>query len=181
LTQATQQATYPSPLNRSWKERVLEISANNVLIIPSTRARPSTDKSIPVPVNTLGGSKDDASEEDEELPSPSKRHRTDTTIPVPMGNTSSYWLSSPDAHHLFGPSASSIRGDSNVSGRNQSITKTSQEALKHQIQVLLSMHRSKDSWHNVIIGRDIDNLCTMTEIFETQQRATFLCRAYQLA
>ena len=57
LTQATQQATYPSPLNRSWKERVLEISANNVLIIPSTRARPSTDNSIPVPVNTLSTSK----------------------------------------------------------------------------------------------------------------------------
>jgi hypothetical protein len=36
LTQATQQATYPtSPLNQSWKERVLETSAN-VLIIPST-------------------------------------------------------------------------------------------------------------------------------------------------
>jgi hypothetical protein len=41
LTQETKQATYPSPLNQAWKKRVLDI-AENVLIIPSTRARPST-------------------------------------------------------------------------------------------------------------------------------------------
>ncbi len=64
------------------------------------------------------------SEEDEELPLLSKHHRTDTTIPVPTGRTSSYWPSNRETHHLFGPSTSSIRGNSNVGGSNQSITKT---------------------------------------------------------
>ncbi len=89
------------------------------------------NNSIPVPVNALGGSKDDASEEDKELPLPSKCHRTDTTTPVPMDNTSSYWPpSGPKAHNLFEPSASSIRGDSDVGGSSQSIIKTSQEPLE---------------------------------------------------
>ncbi len=38
LTQETKQATYPCPLNRVWKESVLEIAAN-ALVIPLTRAR----------------------------------------------------------------------------------------------------------------------------------------------
>jgi hypothetical protein len=39
LTQENMQAMYPSPLNRAWKDRVLD-SAANVLSIPCTRARP---------------------------------------------------------------------------------------------------------------------------------------------
>jgi hypothetical protein len=31
------------------------------------------------------------------------------------------------------------------------------------------------------MGRDADNFCTKDEIFEIQQRGTFLCHAYQLA
>ena len=37
FTQETRQISYPSPLNRAWKERVLEAAAN-VFAIPSTRA-----------------------------------------------------------------------------------------------------------------------------------------------
>jgi hypothetical protein len=41
------QAMYPSLLNRAWKDRVLEL-ASNVLIIPLTRAQPATANLISV-------------------------------------------------------------------------------------------------------------------------------------
>ena len=39
LTQPSRQVSYPSPLDNSWRERVLEVAAN-ILVIPSTRTRP---------------------------------------------------------------------------------------------------------------------------------------------
>jgi hypothetical protein len=41
FTQPAKQVSYPSPLNGAWKERVMKC-ASIVLVIPSTRARPST-------------------------------------------------------------------------------------------------------------------------------------------
>jgi hypothetical protein len=53
LIQAMTQVMYPSPLNRAWKERVLKIAAN-VLVIPSTRARPRTgDSTIELATTTV--------------------------------------------------------------------------------------------------------------------------------
>jgi hypothetical protein len=40
LTKEKKQVIYPSPLDRAWKEKVLKF-ATNVLVIPSTRARPA--------------------------------------------------------------------------------------------------------------------------------------------
>jgi hypothetical protein len=39
LTEEKKQVPYPSPLNRTWKEQVLQAAAN-VLVVPRTRARP---------------------------------------------------------------------------------------------------------------------------------------------
>ncbi len=46
LTQETGQAAYPSPLNRAWKDRVLEMASKVAHDFPSTRARPSILVSI---------------------------------------------------------------------------------------------------------------------------------------
>ena len=43
----TRQVAYPVPLTNAWKEKVLEVAAN-VLVIPSTRARPEVTASPPI-------------------------------------------------------------------------------------------------------------------------------------
>jgi hypothetical protein len=71
VTQETMQVMYPSPLNQSWKKKVLEIAAN-ALAIPSTRARPSTVDPTTVLHESVSGEDDaDASEQE----SPNKRQR----------------------------------------------------------------------------------------------------------
>jgi hypothetical protein len=56
------------------------------------------------------------------------------------------------------------------------------EAVERRIRVLQSVHKGEDYWRNVILGRDADNFCTKADgIFKIRQRATFLCRAYQIA
>ena len=52
FTKETRQVAYPSPLNGTWKERVLQ-NAANVLVIPSTRGRLSTVKNAPM-TTTVG-------------------------------------------------------------------------------------------------------------------------------
>ena len=46
FTEEKRQVSYPSPLNRAWKDRVLEAAAN-VLSIPSTGARPAAITKMP--------------------------------------------------------------------------------------------------------------------------------------
>ncbi|KAI2502628.1 hypothetical protein MHU86_11822 [Fragilaria crotonensis] len=60
FTQEKRQVPYPNPLNQAWKVRVLEAAAANVLVIPSTRARP-------------GPLADKSTTADDEIPSPNKR------------------------------------------------------------------------------------------------------------
>ena len=178
FTEEGKQAVYPVPLNRAWKEKVMEY-ASSVLVIPSTRARPggSFDPAPAViAAATVRGSNADSNEDHEGQPSPSKRHRTNTT--TISSHSRSYWPCSPEAYHLFRPTSI---GDGIGNGNYQSSIETPQEALERRIKVLKSVHESENSWRNVIIGRDIDNFCTKTEIFEIRQRSTFLCRAYQLA
>ena len=96
LTQESNQTTYPSPLNRAWKERVMETAAN-VLVIPSTRARPCTGDSIPVLATTTAGAVNIDVNEDEGQSSPSKRHRihAPSNVGVSSSSTTSYWSYSP--------------------------------------------------------------------------------------
>jgi hypothetical protein len=158
-------------------------TAANVLVIPSTRARPCTGDSIPVLATTTAGAVNIDVNEDEEQSSPSKRHRihAPSNVGGSSSSTTSYWPYSPEAYQLFWPSSRSGGDTLLVGGDSRSITETPQEALERRILVLQSVNKREDSWRNVIIGRDVDNFCSKTEIFEIRQRASFLCRAYQLA
>jgi hypothetical protein len=100
---------YPRPLNRAWKERVLE-SAANVLIIPSTRARPSTVENTPVHTKTTDVSDSNADSNDNEKESPNKRQRIDS-----VAGTCSNWPASPEAYQLFRPRGNNGGGNSDSS------------------------------------------------------------------
>ena len=119
------------------------------------------------------------SAEEDKSASPQKRQRTD-------GNTAvfcavSYWPYSPEAYQLFRPR----RGGSSGVGSyrdNMASAESPKEAVERRNKQLQSVHKTEDSWRNVVIvGRDADNYCTKAKVFEIRQRATFLCRAYQLA
>jgi hypothetical protein len=163
------------PLNNAWKEKVVE-AASNVLLIPSTRARPaatsvpccSTDNNVS---NTSYEPEIDSSVEPDSATleeSPSKRQR--------LLETSAYcWPKSPEAYYLFRPRGYDNRCSTTIAGE------TPQDALNRRILLLQSVHSHEDNWRNVVVGRDADNFCTRTEIANIRQRATFLCCAYQLA
>ncbi|KAI2513104.1 hypothetical protein MHU86_1396 [Fragilaria crotonensis] len=179
LCAKTRQVAYPVPLNNAWKEKVLEVAAN-VLVIPSTRARPEVAASPPISgatatADNVGMTLDepevdsvdpDSSDTLEE--SPCKRQR--------LHDMSAYWPRSPEAYHLFRP-----RGFNNRGSSTPIDAETPQEALKRRILLLQSVHSHEDNWRNVVVGRDADNFCTRTEIANIRQRATFLCCAYQNA
>ena len=113
-------------------------TAANVLVIPSTRARPCPGDSIPVLSITTAGAVNIDVNEDEEQPSPSKRHRIHA--PLNVGGSSSFttslWPYSPEAYHLFRPSSRSGGDTFLVGGDSRSITETPQETLKRRILVL---------------------------------------------
>jgi hypothetical protein len=113
--------------------------------------------------------------------SPKKRQRREDDT---AASSLSYWPFSPEAYHfLFKPRSGTGNavGGSDRGSTSATSNESPQEALERRIQILQSVHKSEDSWRNVIIGRDADNFCTKAEIFEIRQRAIFLCRAYQLA
>jgi hypothetical protein len=112
VTQETKQATYPSPLNQVWKESVLKIVAN-ALVIPSTRARPHTVEHTTV-LATSVGLETDASEQDEQE-SNNMRRRLDIA-----SGFCSYWPASPEAYQLFTTSRDSI----DISGGSNNSTDT---------------------------------------------------------
>jgi hypothetical protein len=151
----------------------MEEAAANLLLMPSTRARPaaaavpscSTDN---VSITSYEPEIDSSVEPDSDIleESPSKRQRLLEIL--------SYWPKSPEAYYLFRP-----RGyDNRSSTRNTG--ETPQDALNCRILLLQSVHSHEDNWRNVVVGRDADNFCTRTEIANIRQRATFLCCSYQL-
>ena len=81
LTQVNKQVTYPSPLDRGWKEKVLEYAAN-VLVIPSTRARPAPARASVEDTTTAENTNGDPAGQsiEDQAPSPSKRQRTDAPL-----------------------------------------------------------------------------------------------------
>jgi len=175
LTQEKMQAMYPSPLNRAWKDRVLD-SAANVLSIPCTRARPHNVDTVTVLRSSVNET--DVREENEPQSS-NKRQRLETAVAL-----CSYWPSSHEAHQLFKPTscrAYSSSGDGNNNSTETTTTESPQEALERRISELRAVNESEDSWRAIVKGGDPDNYCTKAEIFEIRQRATFLCVAYQLA
>ena len=172
--QKMRQVAYPMPLNNAWKEKVVEAAAN-VLIIPSTRARPAA-AAVPscsptdnVSITRYEPEIDLSVEPDSAIleESPSKRQR--------LLEISSYWPKSPEAYYLFRPRGYDNKSSTTIAGE------TPQDALNRRILLLQSVHSHEDNWRNVVVGRDADNFCTRTEIANIRQRATFLCCAYQLA
>ncbi|KAI2501687.1 hypothetical protein MHU86_12755 [Fragilaria crotonensis] len=173
LTKETEQAVYPSPLNRAWKERVLEM-ASNVLVFPSTRARPSS-----IEVSTT----DDATitEQHDEQPRSNKRPRLEIE-PQPQ-EPQQYWPDSPEARQVFKPITAcnnrrrtALGGDSGTF--STLINETAKEALQRRIKVLQLVHEDEQGWRNVVMGRDSDNYCTKLDVFEIRQRSIILCCAY---
>ncbi|KAI2493982.1 hypothetical protein MHU86_20556 [Fragilaria crotonensis] len=187
LTNETRQVSYPYPLNKAWKERVLE-TASNALIIPSTRARPAITLATRVDTTESTNLDDVCAEAINEQPSPQKRprleHREEDSV-VPM----SYWPDSPEARRLFRPTRitraltppPAVSTDNDGGEARQCSNETAHEAVKRRIGLLQSVHDCEDGWRNILIGRDENNFCTKVEIFEIRQRATFLCCAYQIA
>ena len=179
VTKETRQVMYPSPLNQSWKKKVLEIAAN-ALAIPSTRARPSTVDPTTVLHESVSGEDDaDASEQE----SPNKRQRVNAAAAC-NPTACSYWPESPEAYQLFKPRREfvSVENTSNVDvTASMAYVESPQEAIQRRIILLQSVHESSESWRGVVKGGDTENYCTKTEIFEIRQRSMFLCLAYQLA
>jgi hypothetical protein len=136
---------YPSPLNREWEEMVMGYAAN-VLVIPSTRARPGSGGPAPVLPTPVGGGSERTDANEGEGESPSKRHRAADTASTGSIGSSSYWPSSPEAYHLFRPSRIL---DSLASGegshQQRSITETPQKSLERRIKILQSIHKREDS------------------------------------
>jgi hypothetical protein len=81
---------------------------------------------------------------------------------------SSYWPDSPEARQVFRPASSK--------GSRES----AKAAVERRIKLLQTVHENEDSWQNIIVGRDEENFCSKSEIFEVRQRALFLCYAYQV-
>ncbi|KAI2492861.1 hypothetical protein MHU86_21674 [Fragilaria crotonensis] len=167
------QVVYPVPLNNAWKEKVLA-AAENVHCIPATRARPRASSSATTSTPDTTGGDNVGVHDTDELDSPRKRQRQEDSATNGIALSSSYWPSSPEAYYLFRPRGYE-RSSSSVA------SETPQEALERRIQVLRSVHDNEDSWRNVVVGRDADNICTKAEIAGMRQRSTFLCCAYQLA
>ena len=181
FTQENRQVPYPNPLNQAWKVRVLE-AVENVLVIPSTRARPG-------PLTKSANAADD------EKPSPNKRPRREEEVleaeenhhnqQQPTKNTAVlYWPDSPEACQVFQPTSTSRcastrrrrRGSSSAAPVGNADTtpeyETAKEALERRIRLLQSANESEDGWRNVIMGRDVDNYCTKLEILQIRQRST---------
>ena len=159
--------------------------AENVLVIPSTRARPDLSLAL---VNMTGTNKNETqggtAYEDEQQPSPQKRPRLEMVEAL----DTSYWPNSPEARQVFHPNTLSKRRrtttESSAADYDELSTlcnETAKEAVERRILLLKSVHESEDGWRNVIVGRDASNYCTKLQIFEIQQRLTFLCCAYQIA
>jgi hypothetical protein len=178
FTDKSRQIKYPCPLNNAWKEKVIEAAAN-VLVVPSTRARPTSTVDSSVHVSRADA---DANEGDQE--SPNKRQRVHNVA----AGAFAYWPESPEAYHLFRPrrecsggSATTSTPSSTTADTTMAYIESPKEALQHRILQLQAVHESEDSWRGVVKGGDPDNYCTKIEIFEIRQRSTFLCLAYQLA
>ena len=156
---------YPSLLNRAWKDRVLEL-ASNALIIPSTRAQPATANLISVMVTSVNA---DADANQDEMRF--KRSVKDLYV-RPVHASSS--RDCRDGDVLVGKSTSTPAETMNTD-------KSPQEMVESCITALQAVHETEGSWRGVVKGGDPDNFCTKNEIFKIRQQALFLSMAYQLA
>jgi hypothetical protein len=125
------------PLNNAWKEKVVEAAAD-VLVIPSTRARPlaaavpccSTDNVS----MTIYEPEIDFVEPDSAILKefPSKRQR--------LLESSAYWPNSPEAYYLFRPRGYDYRSSTIIAG-----DETLQDALNRRILLLQSVHSHEEN------------------------------------
>jgi hypothetical protein len=154
-------------------ERESSRGSKECSLYPSKRARPRASSTTSTD-STVGANDNEEIPDTDQIESPSKRQRQDDSASSTIVSCV-YWPSSPEAYYLFRP-----RGYGRSSS-HAAAAETPQEALERRIHLLRSVHDNKDSWRNVVVGRDADNLCTKAEIAGMQQRSTFLCCAYQLA
>jgi hypothetical protein len=174
---------YPLHLNNAWKEKVME-AASNVLVIPNTRSHRAASITVTTAVD-IG----DTEEQDVEEESPKKHPRVGEDHIVGVADLTSgrqggsYWPCSPEAYQPFKPKkiCAQLNYKCEISGNDNFDSETSMKSVKMQILLLQSAHDREDNWRNVVLGCDNKNVCKKAEIWEIQQRATFLCFAYQLA
>lgn len=96
---------------------------------------------------------------------PSKRQRSEELIQeCPTRATISYWPDSPEAYQLLMPRQILAAG-----GDATNCTESPQEVVERRIEVLKSANQSEDSWRNIVDGRDPNNFCSKSEIFEVRQ------------
>ena len=89
-----------------------------------------------------------------------------------------FWTSY-DAFILFA-GGSSVSYDEFMA-TNISSGKTVVDLLETHIAVLQAVSKKVDGWRDVVKGRDADDVCSETEIFNLKSRAMTLCAAYQNA
>ncbi len=159
-------------------------AASNVLVFPSTRSH----RGAPITIPTTAVDTGDTEAQEVEEESPRKRPRVGEDHIAGVADLTSglgclYLPCSPEAYQLFKPKKIRARLNDNfeISGNNDFDSETPMEAVQRQILLLQSVHDREDNWRNVVLGCDNKNVCTKAEICEIQQRATFLCYAYQLA
>ena len=184
FAEESRQVWYPFPLNSAWKEKVMEAAAN-VLVIPSTTTR--SQRAAPITMMTAVDT-GDTEEHNVEEESPRKRPGVGEHHIAGVANSTSgldglYWPCSPEAYQLFKLKKVCARLNDNCEStcNDDFDSETPMEAVQRQILLLQSVHDREDNWRNVVIGRDDKNVCTKAKIWEIQQRATFLCYAYQSA
>ena len=188
FTQESNQVRYPVPLNGAWKDKVMA-AASNVLVIPSTRARPALTR---VDIQVADTNTAVTTRTEDGTPSPQKRPRIEMSEFCAM----SYWPDSPEARQVFQPrnlirsrraytttlSPGVTETETESDESFMSLHESAQEAVERRIELLKSVNESEEGWRNVIVvGRDADDYCTKREIFEIRQRSTFLSCAYQIA
>ena len=135
FTDPSRQVEYPRPLNGAWKERVLEAAAN-VLMIPSTRARPAL-LMVPPTTNFLdtGDGNVTVTNINEDEQSPNKRQRiVNDDASYQAQTTIAYWPDSPEAIQLFQPMRNVSRRDDN--GSLMYCDESPQEAVERRIKIL---------------------------------------------
>ena len=152
LTEKSQQAAYPSPLNKAWLEKVLQAAAN-VLVIPSTWAwSSSVITASTITLDNRRSNENDGHATVDSLvedKSPIKHQRIDcTSAPAQQESEMlSYWPDSPEAQEKLIQARTTI-----ILGR-----KAAKAAVEQRITLLHSVHEKEDNWQNVVTGRDEEN------------------------
>ncbi len=146
--QKMREVAYPMPLSTTWKEKVVEASANVLLVIPSPRARPAA---AAVPHCSTDNVNMTSYEPEIEIDSV----ESDCGAILEVSPSKFCMLArKPGGVLLFRPRGYDKRSSNTTAGE------TPQDALNCHILLLQSGHSHKDNCRNVAVGRDADIFCT---------------------